>query len=256
MNKKTVRKSSNNTVVNKVGNNENTDEFRYPFTLPKNFLYQTCHTLGHDLKSPLFVIRSYAQLLQRTQDPEKLDRGLKLVDEASYKLEHIINGFVQLMDIYTIPYVDIDTISFEEIMLTIESQLSPIHERFCKHIVTDFGVQTVKFNKDYLITILFSLVDNALKHNPEKEDLQIKISTVPMRGDRFALVIEDNGKGVDISSQGMKDKLKQPFYRADKNDSGIGIGLAKVNAIARMTNCDFAFDSKVGLGVKCTFIFK
>ncbi len=249
-------KHSKSTLEKKVGKKVASKDnvVQVPFSIPKNFLYSTCHTLGHDLKSPLFVVRSYTQLLQRSQDKDHLKRGLTLMYEASHKMENIINGFIELMDIYTISYVELQLLSVVELMQQIRCQLAPIHNRFDKSVTEEFSINDIKFNETYLATVLETLLNNAFEHNKDVPDLQVKISTIALRGDKIALIVEDNGIGMDLISQATKDKLKQPFYRHDKNEGGIGMGLAKVNAIAKMTDSAFILDSEIGVGTKCTFI--
>ncbi len=254
---KPVKHSSKSTVLK---NNDDivskNDVVPVPFSIPKNFLYSTCHTLGHDLKSPLFVVRSYTQLLQRSQDKDHLKRGLTLMNEASYKMENIINGFIELMDIYTISYVEIQSISIVELLQQMRCKLTPNYDQLDQSITEELSINDIKFNESYLNTIVEALLSNAFEHNKNVPNLQITVSTKELRGNKIALIIEDNGVGMDLTSQVTKDKIKQPFYRHDKNEGGIGMGLAKINAIASMTDSAFILDSELGIGTKCTFIIK
>ena len=78
-------------------------------------LNKMIHAAGHDLRSPLFVIRSYTQLLKKTKEQEKVDRGFDLMSDATYKMENIINSLVGLIDVYSLPKPTKVETSFEEV---------------------------------------------------------------------------------------------------------------------------------------------
>jgi len=101
-------------IQHKVGNQSSTPSKNHPHPIVTNsFLNKTVHAAGHDLRSPLFIIRSYSQLLQKTQEKRILHQGLQLMDEATKTMEKTINEFVGLIDIYTLPFPDKTSVSFE-----------------------------------------------------------------------------------------------------------------------------------------------
>ena len=243
------------TIIRKIGPSKlKPVEVKTPSILSNQFLNKLVHTVGHDLRSPMFVIRSYSQLLQRTQEKERLERGFKLISEATVTMENTINALVQLMDIYTLPAQPTTLLSFEEILEQAKLQLYNELQEFKPKINVDFqAFPKVKFSSLYLKEIMVQLIDNAMRHNKEKQNLTIKISSQKI-GERLVLQIEDNGKGVETDAE--KEILKDPLYSNSSDTQCSGIGLSKVQAIAQVCRGNFEIESQAGEGVICQFYFR
>jgi len=225
-----------------------------PATISNSFLHKTVHAVGHDLRSPLFIIRAYSQLLQKTQEKDTLENGFQLMDEATHKMEKTINEFVGLIDLYTQPFPQKTTVSFDLAFETAMFQLVKLFHKYEPKISCDFkDFSTVYFNEKYLIDILTYLIDNSIRHNTGKEDLEIKIFSKKVEND-LVLVVQDNGQGLEDNLE----KLKNPFYSHTKEEAPecIGMGLAKVQAIAQVSQNAFYLESEPGVLTTGSFVFK
>lgn len=245
---------SNAKKANDTENNSNSNN-SIPAFLSKSFLYRTIHDAGHDLKSPLFVIRGYSQLLQRVDDKDAINRGIKLMEEASYKMEYTVNGLVELMDIYTAPNTEKENNKLASTIEKVSANLSNTFENIgtvLSHNIDDNV--NVFFDKSFLKTILSCVVDNAIRHNQDQENLKVYISYNQLTDGSAVLEIEDNGKGIDMNTE--QQKLRKPFYKFSESAEAVGIGLAKVEAVAQVTNNKFTIDSGIGKGTICSFYFK
>jgi len=222
--------------------------------ISNQFLNKLTHTVGHDLRSPMFVIRSYAQLLHRNKEKERLDRGLNMIGDATLKMEKIIDGLVSLVDIYTKPAPEPTTLYFHQILEQVQIQLcNEIEMHQPKFIVSFEAVGTINFPASYLKEIMFNLIDNAIRHNADNKDLIIKINTVK-KGDKTILNIIDNGKEVIAPKE--FEKLKDPFYTNCKIQTQAGLGLSKVEAIAQKVGGKFIMDNALGFEMMiCKFVF-
>jgi len=224
------------------------------FQLSKLFLNEITHSVGHDLRSPLFVIRSYAQLLKLNKDKQRLDRGLEMINEATTNMEGIINGLVQLIDFYTCPIPTFERIDFQQIFNQVRLQLcNEIMEHKPKFKIDFTDCPTIIFSSSYLKEIMTNLIDNAMRHNANKQDLVITIKTVK-RGNQFQLNVIDNGKGVPNPKE--LAALKTPFYSNTDSQDRPGVGLSKIQAIAQRVNGSFKIVSPLGIEMTaCKFIF-
>jgi len=123
--------------------------------LSNSFLHKTIHKVGHDLRSPLFVVRAYANLLQKTQEREIQERGFKMMEDATFKMEHIINELVGLIDIYTLPLPEKEMISFEDSFEKTCLALINLTEQYPVKITTNFkATPEVFFDENNLTEIL------------------------------------------------------------------------------------------------------
>ena len=240
-------------VQHKLGNQSLPSDNPPTPPVTNSFLHKTVHAAGHDLRSPLFIIRSYSQLLQRTKEQKVLNNGLQLMDEATVKMEKTINELVGLIDIYTLPFPAKTAVSFEDAFETAQFQLVKLISKNQPKFSYDFNTfPSVQFDEKYLIDVLTFLIDNSIRHNQEKEDLEIIVSSKTINGN-LVLSVQDNGKGIEEDSE----KVKSAFY---SNTTGedvecIGMGLAKVQAIAQVSQNSFSLESKPGLTV-ASFVFE
>jgi len=223
-------------------------------SITDQFLNKLTHAVGHDLRSPMFVIRSYAQLLQRNQDKERLDRGLNMIGDATMKMEKIIDGLVGLVDIYTKPVPEYESLDLKQVLEAVQVQLyNEIYKHKPKFIVNFEAANTIHFPSAYLKEILFNLIDNAIRHNADHEDLIIKINTIK-DGDKTILNVIDNGSQV-ITPKELK-KIKEPLYSNCKAQSQAGMGLSRVEAIAQKVNGKLIIDNALGYEMMiCKFVF-
>ncbi len=241
-------------VQHKLGNQSlSTSTTSMTSVVSPSFLHKTIHAAGHDLRSPLFVIRAYSQLLKKTQEKNVLEQGLELMDEATGKMEKTINELVGLIDIYTLPFPTKTTVSFEDVLETAQFQLVRLISAYEPTISYDFSdFPTIDFSEKYLIDVLTYLLDNAIRHNTDQEDLKITVSS-KMVGSHLALIVQDNGKGIEDDLE----KVKNAFYSYTQEEQPecTGMGLAKVHAIAQVSQSSFLLESKSGI-TKGSFIFK
>jgi len=243
------------SIQHKIGNQLaiQSDDLPTP-VITNSFLHKTLHAAGHDLRSPLFIIRSYSQLLQRTQEKKLLDNGLQLMDEATIKMEKTINELVHLIDIYTLPFPDKTTVSFEAAYETAQFQLVHLINKYQPKLTFDFNnFPSVHFDEKYLTDIFSYLIDNAIRHNANKEDLEIKISSKKVDND-LVLTIQDNGRGIEDDPE----NVQSPFYTytTQEDTECVGMGLAKLQAIAKMSQNLFYLQSKPGVSTTVSFVFR
>lgn len=78
----------------------------------------------------------------------------------------------------------------------------------------------------YLDSILLNLISNAIKYRKTNETSEIRLRLIP--NTRFTqLLVEDNGKGVDIKKYGDKIFGLYKTFHHMENSRGIGLYLTK-----------------------------
>ena len=107
------------------------------------------------------------------------------------------------------------------------------------------------FDPDKLDKIVYNLLSNASKYNPEGGTIEVKLS-LDAEENLVTLSVKDNGKG--ISKEGMKNLFKR-FYEGDYrrfNTIGTGIGLSLVKDLVTLHEGTIRVESEEGQGA--TFI--
>jgi two-component system sensor histidine kinase QseC len=185
---------------------------------------------AHELRTPLAVLLTHAQVAQRARTLEEarsaldqLARGVErsarlsqqLLDSARLNVEKYAGeqAPVELADI-----VAVVTHEFE-IMAAQKSQSIALH--------TEPGI--VRGNVDELGILVRNLLDNALRYAGEGAHVAVRC----VREENFVrLQILDDGPGVAESERG---RIFDRFYRGSGNsERGSGIGLALVSRIAQL----------------------
>jgi len=219
--------------------------------MSSELLHKTIHASGHELRSPIFVIRSYAHLLQKVQDRAKMNTGFAMIEEATVKMENLVGGLVALIDLYTQPVPTPESISSEKLVAAIEHQLGEFFVDESPNFTADFsGISEILFPQKYLIDLLVQLLDNAFRHNIGQKDLWVQL-TAKEAEDGIVLTVSDNGKGIDLNNA--SNDITAPFYTYSDDESCVGLGLAKVSAIAQVTGCTSHLESSPGLGTHYQF---
>lgn len=223
-------------------------------TVSSTFLKTVLTNFSDKVDSPIFVIRSYAQLLQKTQDKEILGRGLGRLDSASLKLENVVRSLFTLLNIYCQDTPKNDLVYFNEAFENIQLDLSKeIETRDVKFEVDFSAAPNIWFPVSYLKEIFRHLISNALIHNSKKEDLVISISTCKILNNAV-LEIKDNGKGIDIVM--LEEGLGKPFNNQSKDETNVGVGLSIIEAISKATESVYEIESTLEMGTICRFYFR
>jgi signal transduction histidine kinase len=145
-----------------------------------------------------------------------------------------------------------ETVSFEEVFENIKADLSPLVTEYSASIFTDFEVKEINYARKNLRSILFNLVNNALKyHSPERKPI-IHIQT-RMAGEYILLSIADNGLGIPT---GQIHKLFSMFKRLHTHVDGSGIGLYITKRIIENNEGRIEVESEEGKGSIFKVFFK
>jgi two-component system, OmpR family, sensor histidine kinase QseC len=207
---------------------------------------------AHELRTPLAVLLTHAQVAQRARTLEEargaldqLARGVErstrlsqqLLDSARLNVERHAGeqGPVELASI-----VAVVTHEFE-IMAAQKGQSIALH--------TEPGI--IRGNVDELGILVRNLLDNALRYAGRGARVSVRCA----RDDgRVRLEILDDGPGVADAD---RDRIFDRFYRAPGNgERGSGIGLALVSRIAQLHEASVATGTGIdgrGFGITISF---
>lgn len=202
-------------------------------------------SIAHDIKTPLSVIRIYADsLVNEKLNPTK-DVFLDIQVET-IKIMNLIPKFIEL-DYVEIPYL-------QNISLFINKYAHKYKEIFeSKQISITLELETLLVNisdKD-LERLIEHLLFNAFYYSNPQSNITISVQNKTRR-----LVVSDEGIG--MTSETIINILKGP-YRSEEamkfNEKGSGLGLQFVKDIVRKLEANLQIDSVVGHGSKIIIQF-
>jgi len=230
---------------------------------------QFVDNFAHEMRTPLTSILGYAQYLQNAtlREGELIESAGYIIDEALH-MRNIANslltlatlrGYTAMADVISIPQL------FDEVRHSMDKPLAALNVR----LDTNAEVEILHGQADLIKSLLMNLCANALNACPSDGSGVITLSAkvygggaidnanptvAPDIASSAVLSVSDNGHGIPPESL---PRLTEPFYRVDKarnrEQGGIGLGLALCNRIAEAHSATLAIDSAPGMGTTVTF---
>ena len=110
----------------------------------------------------------------------------------------------------------------------------------------DLDVPAMGTDRLSLEQIFGNLLDNAVKYRSKQRPLRVRVRARLEPGDRIAIEVADNGRGIDGQDL---ERVFELFRRAGAQDQpGDGIGLAQVRTVVRNLGGDITVTSALDKG--------
>jgi two-component system phosphate regulon sensor histidine kinase PhoR len=212
--------------------------------------------VSHELKTPVTSIQGFAEtLLEGARDnPEDLDRFLRIIARQSGRLADIIDDLLTLSRLESAPLDELLAVDRYILCDILESCREVCRGRAeakdIAIIVDCSGEVEVMADRSLLTQAVINLIENAVKYSPEHTTVTVSGSRI---GRRVRITVADQGPGIP---EHHVPRLFERFYRADKARSrrlgGTGLGLAIVKHIAGVHQGDVGVETRIGQG--STFI--
>lgn len=204
--------------------------------------------VAHDFNNTLAGILGRAQLILRTNDPEKITRGLKIIiktAEDGAKTVKRIQDFARQRRDY-----DFEPVCIDQILLDVSEITKPRWknrpEASNVQIGLDLQIRSkakVMGDESELREVLVNMVFNAVDAMPQGGQLTLAAEDVE---DSVVISVGDTGTGV---APEVKSRIFDPFFTT-KGKAGMGLGLAVSFGIIRRHQGSVEVESEVGAGTK------
>lgn len=210
--------------------------------------------LAHEIKTPLTLIRSYFSRYAAKQKPSE---SLELIGT---NLDSLIN---YILNFFTLEKLERGQIIYNhEQKVNVHSvceKMAALTESACEEKGLELTYEGtgaacfIRIDPDALNTILFNLLQNAVKYTGRGGKIQVVLQE---HGNKVKLTIKDTGIGIDDKDL---TSVFKPFARllADKRRiGGLGLGLSIVKNIIDQIRGRIELKSKAGEGTACTVFFE
>ncbi|MBR7796111.1 HAMP domain-containing protein [Agaribacter marinus] len=188
---------------------------------------------SHELKTPLSIVKSFAEGLQDGVSPDKRDHYIEVIIEESDKMEVLIKDMLDLAKLEN-GAIRLRKTSF----LLSEMIESLANKLFCiakeKNVIIEImpkNEQPVLADYEWMERVMQNLLINAVRHSESDSVISIRIELDQENGDSV-LLIENKGKQIP---EEQLDEIWKRFYRTESSRSrmtgGTGLGLAIVQQI-------------------------
>ena len=184
---------------------------------------------SHEMRTPLTVIKGYAELLNQKLESKKLSEEIELIKPillGTDQMSDLMNELLNLSKVEVGAKLIKQKISTQEITEDVLQEIKPALNLKDKKINIQKSSNEVLANYDATKQILRNLLINAVKYSGDSSQIDLFWESAP---NSVLLKVRDNGPGIAPEHQ---DRIFERFYRVDKgrnrDQGGFGLGLALV----------------------------
>lgn len=206
---------------------------------------------SHELKTPLTVIESYANLLRRRGKArqEVFDESVHAILSETERMRDLTNNLLLLAKHEEQWQVNIEKIELSPLIQEIAHSFQQAYHRQV-HIHIE-GVPVIVADHQRLKQLIYIFMDNARKYSDES--IEVRLLT---KENLAYLEIKDFGIGIPADDL---EKIFDRFYRVDKarerKTGGFGLGLSLAKELAEAMNIKLQVESKEGYGTTARILF-
>ncbi|EXX85663.1 histidine kinase [Paenibacillus darwinianus] len=180
---------------------------------------------SHELKTPLTVISSYANMLKRwgRNDSTVRDEAIEAISKESERLQKLIKSMLTLAEAEQEDWLKLETFDVMQLSDELASMLhTTFHRTIRVHADSDGNGIRMTADKDKIRQLMVILIDNAIKYSKDPIDIVISQTRNMVR-----ILVKDNGIGIPEHEI---PNLFERFFRVDgarsRTTGGVGLGLS------------------------------
>lgn len=206
--------------------------------------------VSHDLKTPLTMIRSYAEMIRDLSgdNPEKRNAHLQVIIDETDRMNQLVSDMASVSAMRT------NKVTLEKEVFDLSSVAASIlasYQLLQEQESYDFVFNTPKdclvyADKNKIEQVISNLTGNAIKYCGEDKKIIVNIKR---SGKKWRLEVSDHGPGIKAEEL---PHVWERYYKTSTNyvraTSGTGLGLAIVKEILTLHRSSYGVDSKVGKG--------
>ncbi len=206
--------------------------------------------MNHEIRTPMNAIMGFSSLLKNTEDKEKRDKYLDLLNTSSNYLLHLID------DVILYSRLQSEKISIEEKSIDLEILLDDLYRTVrdseeLKNLSLELTIpkECRKLNflgdREKIWEVLNIFINNAMKYT---DSGFVRIGAIKDE-DMIRIYVQDSGCGIPEKDH---KKVFQRFYRSslvvENSINGTGLGLSIASELAKIMGAEIGFKSTLGEG--------
>jgi two-component system sensor histidine kinase ArlS len=206
---------------------------------------------SHELKTPLTVIKSYANLLRRhgVGNTEMADEAIQAIHSEASRIQKMTETFLDLAALGKDSVLELHQVNLVSLCQSTLKQLKAVYKR---EITLHFSQSPIYIMADELKMkqVMIILLDNAIKYSSDKIEVFLEKNEA-----NVFIHVKDYGIGIPSDEI---DNIFERFYRVDKARSretgGSGLGLHIAKSIIKLHQGDIKINSKEGIGTEVELV--
>ena len=211
-------------------------------------------TISHDIKNPLANLVMAIELFKDVSpnDQTEFKTLLEFVDVALTKMNNIITDLTEIRKDGHKYKTENELLIFEDILEDVRLTLSDDIYAAKAIITSKINVSEITFSKRKLRTIIYNLINNAVKFKATKRQPEI-IVTTHKKKEFMVISVKDNGIGI---AKNKFEAIFSKYYRLENDIEGSGIGLYLIKEIVNNAGGKVVVKSQVNRGTEFQIYLK
>ncbi|HEY6502753.1 MAG TPA: HAMP domain-containing sensor histidine kinase [Chitinophagaceae bacterium] len=219
---------------------------------------QFISNITHELKTPIATVGVAIEALKNfnaIHDPQRTKEYLDISQNELQRLSLLVDKVLKL-SMFEKKEIELKKEQFdckhlvEEVMNSMKLQFDKYHAKVKLHTEGDNFI--IDADKLHITSVIYNLLDNALKYSKENPVIDVKLSSLPAY---IEFSVSDNGIGIEHA---YREKIFDKFFRVPSGDKhntkGYGLGLSYVAEVIKRHHGQLRVESELGKG--STFIAK
>jgi signal transduction histidine kinase len=209
---------------------------------------------SHELRTPIAIIRTTAELAVADGSPEASAQALESILEESERTTRLLEDLLVLARSDSNFRSRLENVDLTQpfVKAALQTELLAGEKGISIELVKPATPCFVDGNAELLRRLFLALTDNAVKYTPRGGKITLKLAA---HESGFRAEVADTGVG--ISSKDLPHIFER-FYRADKarnRSGGVGLGLSIAEWIARVHHARIEVMSQLDIGTTFALYF-
>lgn len=206
--------------------------------------------VSHDLKTPLTMIKAYAEMIRDLSGDikEKRDKHTKVIIDEADRLTMLVNDILDLSKLQNgMSTPDLKTVNISDLLETVLFRMTEFAKNNGYTIVTDIEPNLMTTcDASEIEQVLYNLIGNSINYTGEDKTINVRLK----RKDKIILFETiDTGKGISAEKI---NTIWDKYYRYSETHQrpikGTGLGLSIVKTILEGHKLKFGVISEKDVG--------
>ncbi|MCL1823348.1 MAG: HAMP domain-containing histidine kinase [Oscillospiraceae bacterium] len=216
--------------------------------------------VSHDLKTPLTMIKAYAEMIRDLSgnNPEKRGKHVQVIIDEADRLNGLVVAMLDLSKLQSgVAKKESSLFNFSEDLNDIIKRFDYLSDEHGITIIPDIqNEMIIKADISQIEQVVYNFVNNAINH--AGDDGKVTVSLFIKKAGIGRFEVKDNGSGI------AKEEIPyiwERYYKAEKSvlhkrtTVGTGLGLSIVKGIMELHGFAYGVDSALGRGSTFWFEF-